>query len=54
DLRFMCTDVECNEGAERFKDRLKLDEHTGSLTIMNINTTDAGLYHLEIISRGSH
>ncbi|XP_050959294.1 uncharacterized protein LOC127160683 isoform X2 [Labeo rohita] len=54
DSDFICTDVECNKGAERFKDRLKLDEHTGSLTIITINTTDTGLYYLEIISSGSH
>ncbi|XDV24051.1 hypothetical protein PO909_028339 [Leuciscus waleckii] len=32
----------------RFRDRLKLDNKTGSLTIMNIRTEDAGVYEVKI------
>ncbi len=32
----------------RFRDRLKLDDKTGSLTITNITTDHAGVYQLEI------
>ncbi|XP_058617392.1 uncharacterized protein LOC131530901 isoform X2 [Onychostoma macrolepis] len=44
----ICTDAEC---PERFRDSLKLDHQTASLTITNINTTDSGAYHLQINNR---
>ncbi|XP_067271595.1 uncharacterized protein [Pseudorasbora parva] len=50
DLSKICTDVQCNEGTERFRDRLKLDNQTGSLTITIIISTDTGYYKLQIIS----
>ncbi len=46
----ICTDDQCNE---RFRDRLKLEHQTGSLTITNTRTRDAGLYQLQV-SRSLH
>ncbi|XP_067271585.1 uncharacterized protein [Pseudorasbora parva] len=53
DLSVICTDVQCNDGTERFRDRLKLDNQTGSLTITNIISTDSGVYQLRITSSNS-
>ncbi|KAG1946379.1 V-set and immunoglobulin domain-containing protein 1-like [Pimephales promelas] len=51
DLSDICTDVQCEDGDERFRDRLKLDNQTGSLTITH--TTYSGLYELKIITSRS-
>ncbi|NP_001107058.1 uncharacterized protein LOC558926 precursor [Danio rerio] len=54
-----CTDVQCNLNLkaknERFRNRLKLDEETGDLTILNIRTADdTGDYQLIIHSNSSN
>uniref|UniRef100_A0A8C2HPN5 Immunoglobulin domain-containing protein n=1 Tax=Cyprinus carpio TaxID=7962 RepID=A0A8C2HPN5_CYPCA len=53
DLSRICTDVQCNEDTERFRDRLNLETQTGSLTIKNIQTADTGVYQLKIFSSSS-
>ncbi|KTG47492.1 hypothetical protein cypCar_00042909 [Cyprinus carpio] len=43
----------CTDAEERFRDRLQLENQTGSLTITNTRTTDSGLYYLQINSSSS-
>jgi len=45
DLCYICTDDQCKE---RFRGRLKLDHHNGSLTIMNTKLEDSGDYQQSI------
>ncbi len=50
DLSKICKDFQCKE---IFRDRLRLDHQTGSLTITDTRTTDSGEYKLVIISSSS-
>ncbi len=50
DLSKICTGDLCEDGEERFRNRLKLDQQTGSLTITNTRTTDSGLYEVQVSS----
>ncbi|XP_050951374.1 uncharacterized protein LOC127154040 isoform X2 [Labeo rohita] len=54
DQRKNCTDVQCDDADEQFRDRLKVNHQTGSLTIMNITNTDIGCYKLQIIRERIH
>ncbi|XP_026103092.1 uncharacterized protein LOC113074466 [Carassius auratus] len=42
--------VSVYDNNERFRDRLKIDEQTGSLTVTNINKLHSGLYKLQIMN----
>uniref|UniRef100_A0A8C1Y966 Immunoglobulin domain-containing protein n=1 Tax=Cyprinus carpio TaxID=7962 RepID=A0A8C1Y966_CYPCA len=46
-------EISLYDAEERFRGRLQLDPQTGSLTITDTSTTDAGLYQLQIRGRGS-
>lgn len=43
----ICTNDTC---PQRLRDRIRVDNHTGSLTIMKISTADSGLYALQMLN----
>uniref|UniRef100_A0A8C1M9X4 Immunoglobulin domain-containing protein n=1 Tax=Cyprinus carpio TaxID=7962 RepID=A0A8C1M9X4_CYPCA len=47
---YICTDVQCKDGAERFKNRLRVNLQSGSLTIIKTRITDSGVYKVNINS----
>uniref|UniRef100_A0A8C1RRR8 Immunoglobulin domain-containing protein n=1 Tax=Cyprinus carpio TaxID=7962 RepID=A0A8C1RRR8_CYPCA len=49
----ICVDDQCEDADVRFRNRLKINHQTGSLTITNTRTTDSGDYYLEIITNSS-
>lgn len=49
DRGYICTDEQCDESNERFRDRLDVD-WTGSLTIKDTRIKDSGDYYLHMSS----
>ncbi|KAI7791551.1 hypothetical protein IRJ41_021862 [Triplophysa rosa] len=51
DIEVNKSSVPGNEDDERFRNKLKLDHQTGSLTISDVRSTNTGVYHLQISRR---